>query len=248
MGSLSCLMQCCGFEPPLRRIFLVEGIFPLELAWVLTPFPQISLGFEYQLRSSLCTHAFHRMESKDPDIHVLDGWMPATKTLSVHHPRRQNVTTSMVGLKNEHICKNLTQSGEPQRYSWGTQKRKKKSTRAFYFGLDYFQSVLMCAWALRDIAYYCILVLEDFDMADASSVPPGPELSWLQLTKGELAGKGFLGHGQKCVHDFSQEWNTTSRLSFMCKNCFACWIQWKAYLKRKAQKSFWKKKPNLAQH
>ena len=35
---------------------------------------------EYKPRSSLCTHAFHRTDSKDPDIHVLDGWMPATKT------------------------------------------------------------------------------------------------------------------------------------------------------------------------
>ena len=33
------------------------------------------------------------------------------------HPRRQNVTTSMVGLKNGHICKNLTKNGEPLRYS-----------------------------------------------------------------------------------------------------------------------------------
>ena len=31
--------QRCGFEPPLG-IFLVEGIFPLELTWVQTPFPQ----------------------------------------------------------------------------------------------------------------------------------------------------------------------------------------------------------------
>ena len=42
------------------------------------------------------------------------------------YPQRQNVTTSMVGCRNGHICKNLTQSGEPQRYSWGTQKQKKK--------------------------------------------------------------------------------------------------------------------------
>ena len=34
----------------------------------------------------------------------------------------------MVGLKNGHIGKNLTQNGEPQRYSWGTQKKKKKRT------------------------------------------------------------------------------------------------------------------------
>ena len=45
-------------------------------------------------------------------------------TLSMHRPRRRNVTTSMVGLKNGHIRKNLTQNGEPQRHSWGTQKKK----------------------------------------------------------------------------------------------------------------------------
>ena len=37
--------------------FPVEGIFPLE----------------YKPRSSLCIHAFHRTDSKDPDVHVLDG-------------------------------------------------------------------------------------------------------------------------------------------------------------------------------
>ena len=47
-------------------------------------------------------------------------------TPSTHHPRRRNVTTLMVGLKNGHIRKNLTKNGEPQRYSWGTQKKKKK--------------------------------------------------------------------------------------------------------------------------
>ena len=47
----------------------------------------------------------------------------------MHHPRRRNVTTSMVGFKNGHIRKNLTQNGEPQRYSWGTQKKKKNPTK-----------------------------------------------------------------------------------------------------------------------
>ena len=46
-------------------------------------------------------------------------------THSKYHPRRQNVITSMVGLKNCHICKNLTQNSEPQRSSWGMQKKKK---------------------------------------------------------------------------------------------------------------------------
>ena len=79
MGSLSCLMQHCGYRPPLRRIFQVEGIFPLELTWVLIPFPPNYFRWEYKPRSSLCTHAFHCMDSKHPDIHALEGWMPATK-------------------------------------------------------------------------------------------------------------------------------------------------------------------------
>ena len=59
----------------------IEGIFPLELKWFLTPFSaKNSFGWDYKLRSSLCTPAFHHTHSKDPDIHVLDGWMPATKT------------------------------------------------------------------------------------------------------------------------------------------------------------------------
>ena len=48
-------------------------------------------------------------------------------TPSMHHPQRQNGSTSMVVLKNGHIPKNLTQNGEPQIYSWGTQKKKKEN-------------------------------------------------------------------------------------------------------------------------
>ena len=75
-----CVMQRRGFDPLLRKSFPVEGIFPLELTWVLTPFPQNSFGWEYEPRTGLCTHTLHRTDSKDPDIHVLDGWVPATKT------------------------------------------------------------------------------------------------------------------------------------------------------------------------
>ena len=46
-------------------------------------------------------------------------------TLSMHLPRRRNVTTSVVELKkNSHICKILTQYGEPQRSRWETQKKR----------------------------------------------------------------------------------------------------------------------------
>ena len=34
-------------------------------------------------------------------------------------------------IKNGHICKNLTQNDEPQRYSWGMQKKKKKKKKKF---------------------------------------------------------------------------------------------------------------------
>ena len=80
LGLLSCLMQCHGFDPSLRRIFPVEGIFPLELTWVLTPFPKKSFGQEYKTRPSLCTQAFHHTDSWDPDIHALVLLMPVTKT------------------------------------------------------------------------------------------------------------------------------------------------------------------------
>ena len=63
--------------------FPVEGIFPLELTWFKLHSPKNYFGWEYKPRSSLCTHAFHRTDSKDPDVHM-DGWMPATKT----HPAR----------------------------------------------------------------------------------------------------------------------------------------------------------------
>ena len=41
-----------------------------------------SFGWEYILSEVLCIHAFHCKYSKDPDIHVFDRWMPATKTHS----------------------------------------------------------------------------------------------------------------------------------------------------------------------
>ena len=66
-------MQRHGFDPPLGRIFPVEGIFPLELTWVLTPFPQTLSDESTNTRSSLCIHAVHSTDSKDPDIHVLEG-------------------------------------------------------------------------------------------------------------------------------------------------------------------------------
>ena len=41
LGSLSCMMQRRGFDPPLE--LPAEGICPLEVTWVLTPFPKTLL-------------------------------------------------------------------------------------------------------------------------------------------------------------------------------------------------------------
>ena len=66
-------MQRRGFDPPLGRIFSGTGDFSLELTWVMTPFLK-SLSGESMNRDLIhAPHAFHRMYSKDPDNHVLDG-------------------------------------------------------------------------------------------------------------------------------------------------------------------------------
>ena len=50
-----CVMQHHGFDPPLRKSFSVEGILPLELTWVLTPFPKTLLD-ESINRGLVCAH------------------------------------------------------------------------------------------------------------------------------------------------------------------------------------------------
>ena len=51
-------------------------------------------------------------------------------TPSMHHPRRRNVTTLMVGLKKTVTCAKISpKNGEPQRYSWGMQKERKKERK-----------------------------------------------------------------------------------------------------------------------
>ena len=44
---------------------------------------------------------------------------------SMHHPRKGIMTTSMVGLKNGHIRRNLPKNGETQRYSCERRRRRK---------------------------------------------------------------------------------------------------------------------------
>ena len=130
LSSSECFSPClyckCLFQ------FVLWGDFSLRVIMGSDSIPPNSFGWEYRPRSSLCTHAFHHTDSKDPDIHVLDVWMPVKKiTPNIHHLWRQNMTTWMVELKNGHIRKKFTQNGEPQRYSCGTQKK-------FQFVFDWF--------------------------------------------------------------------------------------------------------------
>ena len=109
--SAVCWARCPAWCSVTGSILLCGSGFPLELTWVLTPFPKNSFGWEYKLRSSLCTYAFHRTDSKYPDIHVLDGWMPATKHIQ-HAPSMKMECDYLYGWikkKNGHIYKNLTQ-------------------------------------------------------------------------------------------------------------------------------------------
>ena len=57
------------------------------------------------------------MDSKDPDIHVLDGWIPATQHTQ-HAPSTKTECDYLSGwIKKQSHMQNLTQNGEPQIYS-----------------------------------------------------------------------------------------------------------------------------------
>ena len=90
--------------------FPVERIFPLELTWVQTPFPQKTPSDESIDRGLVCAH-MHFIARTQKSWRSCPRRVNAgnKNTPSTHHPRRRNVTTLMVGLKNGHIRKNLTQ-------------------------------------------------------------------------------------------------------------------------------------------
>ena len=58
------------------------------------------------------------MDSKDPDIHVLDGWMPATKVYLHASSTQTECNYRYDWLKNSNKHKNhIPKHGEPQRYT-----------------------------------------------------------------------------------------------------------------------------------
>ena len=141
-------MQCRGFDPPLRKSFLVEGIFPLEITWVLTPFPQNCFRWEYKLRSSLhkcilshglksSRHSCPRQVNTSEKNHTQDA--PSTKMKCDYLYGWTRKKTKTKQKKNGHMRKNLNQNAEPQRYSWGMQKKKKKKTEPLAIQASAFQ-------------------------------------------------------------------------------------------------------------
>ena len=61
-----------------------------------------------------------------------EAWVPGQKSTPVYcryYPRRRNVTTLMVGLKNGHIRKNLTQKVVNPTDIGGERKKKKKKKK-----------------------------------------------------------------------------------------------------------------------
>ena len=115
-------------------------------------------------------------------------------TPSTHHPRRRNVTTLMVWLENGHIRKNLTQSGEPQRYSWGTQQKKKKKKSVSYqsyfhlikiipgmMTVDFFSFLHWKTWVLyvSIVCFSFIAYFQQYAEYDAFITSPDPSSPWI---------------------------------------------------------------------
>ena len=118
---------------------LVEGIFPLELTWVLTPFLPKTLSDESINRGLVCAH-MHSI-ARTQKILTFMSWTgvcrqqkhtqhaPSTKTeydnLHGWIEKKPQPTKQTNAKKPCHICKLFTKNGEPQ--SW--ERRRKESSR-----------------------------------------------------------------------------------------------------------------------
>ena len=90
-------------------------------------------------------------------------------TPTMHHPRRRNVTTSMVGLKNGHICKNLIQNGEPQTYSWAHRRRIKMVI------------LNICTFTIKT-DFLCTLPVTEFSLYSSNNYMPNLFYTDISLT------------------------------------------------------------------
>ena len=92
--------------------------------------PPKTLSDESINRGLVCAH-MHFIARTQRSSHSCPRRVNASNknTLSTHYPRRWNVTTLMVGLKNGYICKNLTQKVVNPRDIAGERKKKKKKKK-----------------------------------------------------------------------------------------------------------------------
>ena len=111
-------MQHCGFNTPLGRIFSGRRDFSLGVNMSSDSILRNSFRWEYKPWSSLCSRAFHRTDSKDPD---LGGWHIQ------HAPSMKTECDYFNGwIKNSHIHKNLTKMVNPRDIAGERRRRRRR--------------------------------------------------------------------------------------------------------------------------
>ena len=122
-----CDMKCMCAQTRPRFILSSEGVFGgMEFEPMLTPREKSPLPENVPRGRSNPRHCGQRAQALPTELFRPPDSKFDLQLIPLIHPRRRNVTTSMVGLKNGYIRKNVTQNGELQRSSWGMQKKKKK--------------------------------------------------------------------------------------------------------------------------
>ena len=124
-AGLTVLLDAAPWVPSSseKNFFSGRGAFSLGVNMGSDDIPQKTLS--HKPKSSLCTHAFHRTDSKDSDIHALDGWKQQQKQTQQAQSRRWNVTTSMVGLKRSTYAKISPKMVNP-RDTAGEHRRRRR--------------------------------------------------------------------------------------------------------------------------
>ena len=105
------------------------------------------------------------------DVHVLDGWMPPTKTLQAC--LRRNMTTSMVGIKMVTYAKISPKMVNPRDTAGETQEKKEKMISYPHKAIKY------CHFMILFFLLFILIHIEYHINRSVYSVPPPSPLSWL---------------------------------------------------------------------
>ena len=136
-SSLVVCWACCLAWCSVVGSILLWGEF---FRYTLYPQNSYRYGWENKLRSSV--HTCIQLHGLKRSWHSCPRWVNAgnKNTPGIQHPQRRSVTTSMVGLINGHIHRNLTQNGESQR------QEKKLMFILNYFGQVLFKERTLLTW------------------------------------------------------------------------------------------------------